>query len=180
MYTLRPWNPENDTNPSILLPNEKDSSFSSDSASVFDLTGSVTLLNRVAEFGSNYSEIYKGVWENIIVAVKVVRPVGTLQQTKRKLRRESETWWKLDHVNILPLYGFAEDFGSYGALVSPWCSRGSVGLYLRKSQVHPVERFRLWYGVLKGTNYLHSCTPPIIHVDLKPISSSSYHFICLI
>ncbi|PVF95316.1 hypothetical protein CPB86DRAFT_738988 [Serendipita vermifera] len=69
MYTLRPWNPENDTNPSILLPNEKDSSFSSDSASVFDLTGSVTLLNRVAEFGSNYSEIYKGVWENIIVSL---------------------------------------------------------------------------------------------------------------
>lgn len=139
-----------------------------DLVNVSDLTGSVTLLNQCAEFGSYYSEIYKGKWRNITVAVKVTRPLGTLRQMKRRLRRESETWWKLKHGNILPLYGFAEDFGSYGALVSPWCSRGSVGLYLRQSSVHPLERFKLWHGVLRGTNYLHSCAPQIIHGDLKP------------
>lgn len=41
------------------------------------------------------------------------------------MQRERTIWAQLDHPNILPLYGYAEDemlFGAFGALISPVCS----------------------------------------------------------
>jgi hypothetical protein len=38
------------------------------------------------------------------------------------MRREKELWAALEHQNIVPLYGYAEDegvFGLFGALISP-------------------------------------------------------------
>ena len=40
----------------------------------------------------------------------------------QKMRRERELWAALEHQNIVPLYGYAEDeriFGLFGALISP-------------------------------------------------------------
>jgi len=40
----------------------------------------------------------------------------------QKIKRERTTWGTLDHPNILPLYGFADDeelFQPSGALISP-------------------------------------------------------------
>jgi hypothetical protein len=42
----------------------------------------------------------------------------------QKLNRERRTWGALNHPNILPLYGFADDedmFQPFGALISPVC-----------------------------------------------------------
>lgn len=39
-----------------------------------------------------------------------------------KMRREREVWAAVNHSNIVPLYGYAEDeekFGLFGALISP-------------------------------------------------------------
>lgn len=38
------------------------------------------------------------------------------------MRRERTIWAQLNHPNILPFYGYAEDprlFGAFGALISP-------------------------------------------------------------
>jgi hypothetical protein len=38
------------------------------------------------------------------------------------MRRELELWAGLQHPNIVPIYGYAEDekiFGPFGALISP-------------------------------------------------------------
>lgn len=38
------------------------------------------------------------------------------------MSRERELWAAIDHLNIVPFYGYAEDeskFGQFGALISP-------------------------------------------------------------
>ena len=42
----------------------------------------------------------------------------------QRLRREVGFWWCLSHENIIPLLGLAKDeeFGSFGAIISPVCN----------------------------------------------------------
>ncbi|PVF91171.1 kinase-like protein, partial [Serendipita vermifera] len=88
----------------------------------------------------------------------------------QKLKRERAIWATLSHPNILPFWGFAdgEDFGSYGAFISPWCSGGNSQTYLQDKgeSLSSGERLRLFCGVVNGVVYLHSLS--LIHADLKP------------
>jgi hypothetical protein len=46
----------------------------------------------------------------------------TVTDPTQKMTRERELWAALEHQNIVPLYGYAEDeriFGLFGALISP-------------------------------------------------------------
>ncbi|PVF94368.1 kinase-like protein [Serendipita vermifera] len=112
----------------------------------------ITILCRRMKGG--YSDVYESVWkgqkakQTVVsqVAVKVISPVNHLKSMKRKVCREAVIWLKLDHPNILRLWGFAdrEDVQPFGAFISPL------------------------HGTAKGVSYLHSRHPPLIHGDIKP------------
>ncbi|CCA76402.1 hypothetical protein PIIN_10395 [Serendipita indica DSM 11827] len=104
-----------------------------------------------------------------IVAIKVVKPVGPTHSIRRRRRREVITGMNLHHMNILPVYGVVMDsFGPFGGIVTPWCMNGNAVQYLHKYNLSPLERYRLWRGVVDGLVYLHSYEPQIIHGDVKP------------
>ncbi len=48
----------------------------------------------------------------------------------QRLRRELRVWQKLDHENVIPLYGKCMDYGHYASLVCPWFDRGSLRHHL--------------------------------------------------
>ena len=50
----------------------------------------------------------------------------------QRLRRELRVWGKLDHPNILPLYGTTSDFGHYNSMVCPWLENGSVSKHMER------------------------------------------------
>lgn len=106
------------------------------------------------------------------VAVKIIRSIGTLSTMRRKIERERKVWERLDHPNILPFYGHADDpeFEPFGAFISPWCEHGDSNQYLERygSSLSPFDRLQLWKGVVNGVVFLHTCSPVIIHADLKP------------
>lgn len=52
-------------------------------------------------------------------------------ESSQRLRRELTVWQRLDHPNILPLYGVTSDFGFYPSLVCPWLENGNLNLYLQ-------------------------------------------------
>ncbi|PVF91773.1 kinase-like protein [Serendipita vermifera] len=141
-----------------------------------NLTGQVTRGTDLV-FAGNYSTVVMGEWNGIRVAIKDIRGQGTLVATQRRIRREREVWGCLKHKNILPLYGYVDDFGLYGALISPWYKNGQSGDYIRKSSLRATQRFELastlhmiWRDVIVGLVYLHSLDPVLIHGDLKPMN----------
>ncbi|PVF94194.1 kinase-like protein [Serendipita vermifera] len=120
-----------------------------------------------------YANVYPTTWKGDLVAVKVLCSLGTLQSMRRKIRREGLIWSKLNHPNILPLLGFADDdkgFEPFGAFVSPWCSQGNSEEYLsqRGHSMSLEERLDLLRGAIEGAAYLHLLEPPIVHGDIKP------------
>jgi hypothetical protein len=51
----------------------------------------------------------------------------------KKLRREVNVWFRLDHPNIVPLLGITYDFGTSLSMVSPWLQKGTLQTYLNSS-----------------------------------------------
>ncbi|PVF95338.1 kinase-like protein [Serendipita vermifera] len=92
--------------------------------------------------------------------------VRTDADTRRKLEIEMRVWASLNHINILPFYGYSQGFGAYGALISPWCENGHAGSYVRRHSIDAPLRFKLWCDVIHGLVYLHS--HGVVHGDLKP------------
>ncbi|KAG8754138.1 hypothetical protein FRC14_005356, partial [Serendipita sp. 396] len=138
-----------------------------------NISGEIEILEKRPFFDGPYSSIYRGKYDGQMVAVKVLKPVGRIQTIKRKILRERVVWGALDHPNILPCIGYAEDnerFGPYGALVAPWCANRDMFMYLAQygSDMSLDQRVAMWKGVVEGVNYLHQFDPIIVHGNLNP------------
>ncbi|KIK77311.1 hypothetical protein PAXRUDRAFT_835030 [Paxillus rubicundulus Ve08.2h10] len=70
------------------------------------------------------------------VSVKAFKVPGigrspeVLQTHAKKLRAEVHIWSRLDHPNVLRLYGIADGFSHLPALVSQWAENGTLTQYL--------------------------------------------------
>ncbi|KAF9238959.1 kinase-like protein, partial [Melanogaster broomeanus] len=85
----------------------------------------------------------------------------------QRLRREIEVWLKLNHVNVVPLFGTTMDFGRFPAMVCPWLDNGPLSSYLerRGDNLTMGERLALLNDVAVGLQYLHSKS--VVHGDLS-------------
>ncbi|KAG1737016.1 hypothetical protein EDB19DRAFT_1910019 [Suillus lakei] len=52
----------------------------------------------------------------------------------KRVCRELKVWGRLRHDSILPLWGVADDFGQYPAMVYPWADNGAPTGYLERQQ----------------------------------------------
>jgi hypothetical protein len=50
------------------------------------------------------------------------------------VRRELKVWGRLKHDCILPLWGVANDFGPYPAMICPWIDNGTLTGFLERRQ----------------------------------------------
>ncbi|KAE9389319.1 hypothetical protein BT96DRAFT_406784 [Gymnopus androsaceus JB14] len=122
------------------------------------------------KWGGGYADIWKGqAASGDPICLKVLR-VFTTEASKKQLfkefSQEALVWSQLEHPNVLPFLGTNTDlFPESYCLVSPWCSHGNVMVYL---STHPeADKMRIILDILKGTEYLHSRNPPVVHGDLK-------------
>ena len=87
-----------------------------------------------------------------------------------ELEKEVGIMARLRHPNIVLLLGAVR---SPPAIVEEFCARGSLFSVLQrhtKPGVPPLEwrvRLQMALGAAAGMCYLHNCSPPIIHRDLK-------------
>ncbi|PVF94196.1 kinase-like protein [Serendipita vermifera] len=141
---------------------------------VRNLSGQLAPIDFREFWRGGHANVYQISWNGSLVAVKVICPVSpSLHSMRRKIRREGFIWSKLDHPNILPLLGFADDdkgFQHFGAFISPWCSQGNSEEYLfqRGDSMDLEERLGLLRVTVEGATYLHLLDPPIVHGDIKP------------
>ncbi|KDQ54702.1 hypothetical protein JAAARDRAFT_401926 [Jaapia argillacea MUCL 33604] len=150
-------------------------SWSSDSSGLVDITGQIHRDGQFPLAHGGFADVWKGTWRTpsgeLKVAVKVLRKRTTgdpdlEEKLQRRLRRELNVWRRLNHENIVPLYGVADDFGPYVSMVCPWLENGSVSKYLERHNdlLSLSQRLQLLSEVCCGLSYLHSFS--IIHGDL--------------
>ncbi|KAJ3339533.1 hypothetical protein HDU93_008064 [Gonapodya sp. JEL0774] len=125
-----------------------------------DLIVSDTLLGQ-GGFGS----VFAGSWMHARVAIKKLETSTSRAKVADAFEREVLKWSHLNHPNILPLLGVAQD-DTARFMVSPLMINGNVRRYLKQNAA--VNRMTLIYNVAAGLHYLHS--EDFIHSDLKPLN----------
>ena len=105
------------------------------------------------------------------VAVKVLRSGAGIyteahQEFLARFRREANVIAQLDHVNILPVYEYAEQDG-LAYLVMPYLAGGSLRTVLEeKGRLSPLEAFKYIEQAGSALQYAHEHN--IVHRDIKP------------
>ena len=87
---------------------------------------------------------------------------------RRLFLQEMAVWKKLDHPNVLPLFGASSARGDPPwFFVSPYMKYGNIVAYLRKphKQVDGLTLKRMIHEIATGMEYLHS--KGVTHGDLK-------------
>jgi serine/threonine protein kinase len=111
-----------------------------------------------------FSDVYKASWRQRTVAVKVLA-----SSTPRKaFLKEMQVWMKLDHPNVLPLFGASSARGDPPwFFVSPCMKYGNIVTFLKRSRkkADSFTHKRLIHEVATGMEYLHC--EQITHGDLK-------------
>ncbi|TDL15432.1 kinase-like protein, partial [Rickenella mellea] len=77
--------------------------------------------------------------------------------------KELKIWSRLDHQNILRLWGYTLDDEECPALISEWMTNGTVLSYLKLNP--QVDLLDLVKGIADGLAYLHK--EGVVHGDLK-------------
>jgi serine/threonine protein kinase len=161
---------------------ETPASVTSPIAGVVDLTKSVTTTSKYAVAHGGLSDIYLGEWhrtENeaeagemkvVVVAIKLLRILARKDQdgvrARKRLNREVYVWHRLDHPNVVKLFGTSYHMSGRPAMVMQWYENGSAAEYLARKNPN-ADRLQLILDVAHGLAYLHTHKPPIVHADLK-------------
>ncbi|KAL4072957.1 kinase-like domain-containing protein [Scleroderma yunnanense] len=112
--------------------------------------------------------IYKGKLhpEYMRVAVKSIRFVlrGERKAVKRVLR-DIKLWTRLQHENVVQVFGIATEFDFAVSIVCQWMELGNAHDYVQDKAIDPRS---LLMGIARGLDYLHNHKlGPIFHGELK-------------
>ncbi|KIY67253.1 kinase-like protein [Cylindrobasidium torrendii FP15055 ss-10] len=130
-------------------------------------------LDRFGQFpagGGGFSDVWRALWNQKRVAVKVLRCFGTSATERDRVwkscKKEAIVWRQLHHDNILPLLGVNSTFspGTF-CLVSPWLGNGNIMRFIETYPAYP--RINAIHDILAGLKYLHGLVPAVVHADIR-------------
>lgn len=118
-------------------------------------------------FSEEKDDIVRLEGTGVLVAIKIYRPKNILDvEGEQSFRQEFKTIFNCHHANLLPTTAYSVCDGM-PYLVMPFCKNGSVEKLLGHL-TKPNDIWKFIYDTASGLEYLHSCTPQIIHQDIKP------------
>ncbi|TDL17488.1 kinase-like protein [Rickenella mellea] len=127
----------------------------------------VKKVSGVAARAGGYADVWQGIVEGRLVALKEIRFINKEVHTAalKEVGKEAMIWRQMNHKNVLPFYGCCDDlFSPRVALVSPWMEHGDLMGYLSRNP--DVHRFELVSGIASGLCYLHEAKG-VVHGDLR-------------
>ncbi|KAK2990233.1 hypothetical protein RJ640_014685 [Escallonia rubra] len=112
--------------------------------------------------------VYHALWYGSDVAVKVFSKQEYSDDVVFAFRQEVSLMKRLRHPNILLFMG-AVTSPQRLCIVTEFLPRGSLFRLLQRntSRLEWRRRVLMALDIARGVNYLHHCSPPIIHRDLK-------------
>ncbi|KAG7589311.1 PAS fold [Arabidopsis suecica] len=112
--------------------------------------------------------VYHGLWFGSDVAVKVFSKQEYSEEIITSFKQEVSLMKRLRHPNVLLFMG-AVASPQRLCIVTEFLPRGSLFRLLQrnKSKLDLRRRIHMASDIARGMNYLHHCSPPIIHRDLK-------------
>eukprot|EP01094_Clydonella_sp_ATCC50884_P016900 TRINITY_DN2859_c0_g1_i4.p1 TRINITY_DN2859_c0_g1~~TRINITY_DN2859_c0_g1_i4.p1 ORF type:complete len:477 (+),score=136.79 TRINITY_DN2859_c0_g1_i4:77-1507(+) len=120
----------------------------------------------------SFGEVYSGYWRGTKVAIKRMlinnTRVAEDGSTLEDFIREANLMSTLRHPNIIQFLG-ATLTDEYIYIVLELAERGSLYDVLKDKKVELGlnKKLKIAEDAARGMLYLHSCTPPVIHRDLK-------------
>ncbi|GMH17078.1 hypothetical protein Nepgr_018919 [Nepenthes gracilis] len=126
----------------------------------------ITLGERIG-LGS-YGEVYHGYWHGTEVAFKRFLEQDFSGESLEEFRHEVSIMKRLRHPNVVLFMGAVTRSPNL-SIVTEFLPRGSLYRLIHRpnNQLDERRRLRMALDVARGMNYLHSCSPVIVHRDLK-------------
>ncbi|CAA0832422.1 protein tyrosine kinase family protein [Striga hermonthica] len=126
----------------------------------------ITLGERIG-LGS-YGEVYHGDWHGTEVAVKRFLDQDITGESLEEFKSEVRIMKRVRHPNVVLFMG-AVTRPPHLSIVTEFLPRGSLYRLLHRpnNQLDERRRLRMALDAARGMNYLHNCTPVIVHRDLK-------------
>jgi len=129
---------------------------------------------KIAEGG--FSFVYKGIWNNKIVAVKEIRldVHESPQEGFKEFRHEVSMQGKLKHPCIVTLYAIClQPF----AMITEFVPHGSIDSFIHKEPDKFISYniiIKILVDIANGLLYMHSQNPSIAHLDFKFVNVMLY------
>ncbi|KAF5445490.1 hypothetical protein F2P56_034536 [Juglans regia] len=126
----------------------------------------ITLGERIG-LGS-YGEVYRGDWHGTEVAVKRFLDQDIYGQSLEEFKSEVLLMKRLRHPNVVLFMGAVTRPPNL-SIVTEFLPRGSLYRLIHRpnNQLDERRRLRMALDAARGMNYLHNCSPIIVHRDLK-------------
>jgi len=139
--------------------------FENSKTSFLDVTDEVSGISKYPVSEGAFCDVHEGHMEGEgKVALKRLRMLGSEASVRKRFRYEAEIWYRLNHPNVLKLYGLYQD-GPVLYMVSPWQENGHMSAYFKANPA--ANKLLLLRQVTDALAYLHSNDPIIIHGDVK-------------
>ena len=116
----------------------------------------------------SYGDVYSASWRGQEIAVKLIPTKNMLEDSMLQFTKEVQLMRKLRHPCVLQFFGSGTD-ANFILIAMELMTRGSAHTLLMNKSL-PISwerRLRMLKDTASGMYYLHSSTPPIIHLDLK-------------
>ncbi|KAG5229801.1 serine/threonine-protein kinase [Salix suchowensis] len=116
----------------------------------------------------SYGEVYHGDWHGTEVAVKRFLDQDITGESLEEFRSEVRIMKRVRHPNVVLFMGAVTRAPNL-SIVTEFLPRGSLYRLLHRpnNQLDERRRLRMAFDAARGMNYLHNCTPMIVHRDLK-------------
>ncbi|KAJ7975214.1 Protein kinase [Quillaja saponaria] len=126
----------------------------------------ITLGERIG-LGS-YGEVYRGDWHGTEVAVKRFLDQDITGESLEEFKSEVRIMKRVRHPNVVLFMGAVTRPPNL-SIVTEFLPRGSLYRLIHRPNnlLDERRRLRMALDAARGMNYLHNCSPVIVHRDLK-------------
>ncbi|XP_073270471.1 probable serine/threonine-protein kinase SIS8 isoform X2 [Primulina huaijiensis] len=116
----------------------------------------------------SYGEVYRGDWHGTEVAVKRFLDQDKIGESLEEFKSEVLIMKRLRHPNVVLFMGAVTRPPNL-SIVTEFLPRGSLYRLIHRpnNQLDERRRLRMALDAARGLNYLHNCSPLIVHLDLK-------------